>query len=279
MGRSKKGVDYQFVDRPVAVLVDDYPPGFFDPAHSHVRAQLVYAISGVIILSTGDTSYVTPPQRAIWVPAGVVHEVRCRGRVQLRTLYIAKDAAPNLPANCNVIGVSNLLRELILEACRLPVEYSLGGRDERVISLILDEIRSAQHIPLSVPMPSNERLHRICKAILVDPGDHKTLDNWANEAAMGRRTFTRMFRRETGISFATWRQNVRLLDALSRLAEGHSVTETALDVGYSSPSAFTAMFHRAFGVSPTNYLTDAGPATSSDVYSELPALPDRSGSD
>jgi AraC-like DNA-binding protein len=257
MGRSKKGADYQFVDRPVAVLMDDYAPGFLDPPHCHVRAQLVYAISGVIMLATGDTSYVTPPQRAIWVPAGVVHEVRCRGRVQLRTLYVAADAAPDLPVNCNVIGVTSLLRELILEACRLPVEYPLGGRDERVMNLILDEIRSAQRIPLSVPMPSNDRLKRVCNAILADSGGRETLDEWASEAAMGRRTFTRTFRRETGISFATWRQNVRLLDALSRLAEGHSITETALDVGYSSPSAFTAMFHRAFGVAPTQYLTDA----------------------
>lgn len=260
MGRSKKGADYQFIDRPVAVLVDDYPSGFFDPPHSHVRAQLVYAISGVILLSTGDTSYVTPPQRAIWVPAGVTHEVRCRGRVQLRTLYIANDGAPDLPTRCNVIGVTSLLRELILEACRLPVEYALGGRDERIMALILDEIRLAQHIPLSVPMPANDRLKRVCRAILADSGGRKTLDEWASDAAMGRRTFTRTFRRETGISFATWRQNVRLLDALSRLAEGHSITETALDVGYSSPSAFTAMFHRAFGVAPTHYLGGPDPA-------------------
>lgn len=270
MGRSKKGADYQFVDRPVAVLVDDYPPGFLDPPHSHVRAQLVYAISGVIMLGTGDTSYVTPPQRAIWVPAGVVHEVRCRGRVQLRTLYIAGDEAPDLPTTCSVIGVTNLLRELILEACRLPVEYALGGRDERVMALILDEIRSAKRIPLSVPMPSNERLKRVCQTILADSAGHETLDEWARDAAMGRRTFTRTFRRETGISFATWRQNVRLLDALSRLAEGHSITETALDVGYSSPSAFTAMFHRAFGVAPTHYLTDPAPAVPASVSSESP---------
>jgi AraC-like DNA-binding protein len=86
---------------------------------------------------------------------------------------------------------------------------------------------------------------------------------------MGRRTFTRTFRRETGISFATWRQNVRLLDALARLAEGHSITETALDVGYSSPSAFTAMFHRAFGVAPTQYLTGADQPVPAEAGSGL----------
>ncbi len=257
MGRSKKGIDYQLVARPIAVLIDDYPPGFFDPAHSHLRAQLVYATSGITILSTADASYVAPPQRAIWVPAGVRHEVRCRGRVQIRTLYIASDATPDLPTTCQVIEISNLLRELIIEAGNLPIEYELEGRDQRIMLLILDEIRRAPRIPLSVPMPANERLARICKAILADSAQHDALNDWANAAAMGRRTFTRTFRRETGMSFATWRQNVRLMDALSRLATGRSVTATALDVGYSSPSAFTALFRRTFGVPPTHYLMDA----------------------
>lgn len=258
MDRSKRGIDYQFVDRPVGVLMDDYAPGFFDPAHSHVRAQLVYATSGVIILSTNTASYVAPPQRAIWVPAGVKHEVRCRGRVEIRTLYITSDAVPDLPTTCQVLEVSNLLRELILEAGKLPVDYQLEGREERVMSLILDEIHRAPRIPLSVPMPSNERLARVCKAILANSAQHEALNDWANAAAMGRRTFTRTFRQETGMSFATWQQNVRLMDALSRLATGHSVTATALDVGYNSPSAFTAMFRRVFGVSPSHYFVEAG---------------------
>jgi len=259
MGRSTRSIDYQFVPRPVAVLSDDYPSGFVDPLHSHVRAQLMYAISGVTILSTHDASYVAPPQRAVWIPAGVEHEVRCRGRVQIRTLYVSSDAAPDLPMSCQVLEVSNLLRELILAALELPVEYDLEGRAARIMDLILDEIRCAPRIPLHVPMPSNERLAKICKTILADSAQHDDLDDWAAAAAMGRRTFTRSFRRETGMSFATWRQQVRLMDALSRLATGHSVTSTALDVGYNSPSAFTAMFRRTFGVPPTHYLVDPAP--------------------
>ena len=260
MGRSNKSIDYQFVPRPIAVLMDDYPHGFFDPPHSHVRAQFVYATTGVTILSTHDASYVAPPQRAIWIPAGVEHEVRCRGRVQIRTLYVTSDAAPDLPKSCEVFEVSNLLRELILAAVDLPIEYDLEGREARIMGLILDEIRCARRIPLYVPMPANERLARICRTILADPAQHDALDDWANAAAMGRRTFTRSFRRETGMSFAIWRQQVRLMDALARLATGHSVTSTALDVGYNSPSAFTAVFRRTFGVPPTHYLVTDPPA-------------------
>ena len=254
MQRSKRSIDYQYVPRPIAVLTDDYPSGFHDPKHAHVRAQLVYAISGVTILTTDDASYVAPPQRAIWIPPGVEHEVRCRDRVQIRTLYVSPDAAPDLPKTCQVFEVSNLLRELILAAAELPIEYALEGRDARIMALILDEIRVARRIPLYVPMPSNKRLARVCSTILADPAQHDALDVWADAAAMGRRTFTRAFRRETGMSFATWRQHVRLMDALSRIATGHSVTSAALDVGYNSPSAFAAVFRRTFGVSPTHYV-------------------------
>jgi AraC-like DNA-binding protein len=144
---------------------------------------------------------------------------------------------------------------LIVEATRMPIEYDEQGREGRIMRLIIDEIMASEAVPLHVPMPQHPRLARICSAVLADPAQNDALDDWADVAAMGRRTFTRAFRRETGMSFATWRQNVRLIEAMSRLAIGQSVTRVAFDVGYSSPSAFTAMFRRTFGVAPTHYMS------------------------
>ncbi|MGH8187056.1 MAG: AraC family transcriptional regulator, partial [Steroidobacteraceae bacterium] len=171
-------------------------------------------------------------------------------------LYISEEACAALPKECRVIEVSNLLRELILEAARLPVEYDVDGRDGRVMDMILTELASMPQAPLQVPMPRNPRLIRVCMQILRDPAQNDALDDWADASGMGRRTFTRTFRRETNISFATWRQNVRLMEAVSRLAQGASVTEVALTVGYSSSSAFTAMFRRTFGIPPTRYVAE-----------------------
>jgi AraC-like DNA-binding protein len=161
--------------------------------------------------------------------------------------YVEPRARPDLSDTCRVLEVSDLLRELILEATRMPVEYDVNGRDGRVMALILDEIAAAPSVPLHVAMPQDPRLTRVCRAILADPAHADTLDDWARVAGVGRRTFTRMFRRETRMSFAAWRQHVRLMEALSRLATGEAVTAVALDVGYNSPSAFTAMFRKAFG--------------------------------
>jgi AraC-like DNA-binding protein len=256
MARSTKGIDYQDVPRPVAALADDYAPGHVDPPHSHTRGQLIYSTTGVMTVTTEQASFVVPPQRAVWVPGGVMHEAYCRGAVACRTLYVDETAITGLPASARVIEVSDLLRELIVEATHMPVEYDEAGRDGRVMALILDELVRSQAAPLHVPMPQHPRLVRICQAILQDPAQNDVLDDWADAAGMGRRTFTRCFRKETGMSFAAWRQNVRLMEALSRLATGQSVTRVAFDVGYNSPSAFTAMFRRTFGVAPTHYLSE-----------------------
>ena len=253
-GRSTRGIDYQDVPRPVAALSDEYAPGFVDPRHTHKRAQFLYASTGMTQVTTDDASFVVPPQRALWIPGGAAHEVHCRGHVSVRTLYVDPAARPGFATTCRVVEVSALLRALVLEATTLPIEYDVDGREGRIMELILDEICAAASIPLRVPMPQDARLMRICRAILDNPAHTDTLDDWARVAGMGRRTFTRQFRRETDLSFAAWRQHVRLMEAMSRLAMGEPVTAVAFDVGYNSPSAFTAMFRKAFGTAPTRYL-------------------------
>lgn len=259
MERSTHGVDYQHVPRSIGVLVDEIPQNFVDPPHAHERAQLIYASAGVISVMTESASFTIPPQRAVWIPRGMRHEAVTRTPVSLRTLYIDADDG-RLPDSCRVLKVSSLLRELILEASTLPVEYETTGREGRIMELILEEIAqsAARRVAaLQIPMPADPRLLRVCRAVMSEPSQDDDLDEWADSAGMGRRTFTRAFRRECGMSFNSWRQQVRLADALSRLSLGQSVTSVAFDVGYNSPSAFTAMFQRMFGVAPSHYFDDA----------------------
>lgn len=252
--QSNRGVDYQNLTRPAGGLEDTYGPGFIDPRHTHKRAQLLIANTGILTVTTDAASFVVPPQRAAWIPAGVPHEVQCRSRVSVQAIYIDPAARLGLPKKCGVIEVSGLLRELAAEVIRLPIDADLKDRDQLVMDLILDEILAAPSIRLDVPMPQDPRLVRVCRSILGDPAHDDTLDDWAKTIGMGRRTFTRVFRKETHMSFADWRQHVRLMEAVSRLANGEPVLTVALDVGYNSPSAFTAMFRRVFGVAPRGYL-------------------------
>lgn len=237
---------------PVCGLTDEYPAGFIDPVHAHDRIQVLYACSGVMSVVTPTTSFVVPPQRAVWLPAGMPHEVSCRGAVSLRTLYVDPARYAQAPA-CRVIEVSEFLRALILKVVSFGQDYDMDGQAGRIVEVLLDEIDAMPIAPYGATMPLDPRLLRVCAAILANPADNRDVDELAHIAGMARRTFTRAFKRETGMGLAVWRQQVRLMEALSLMAAGRPVTTIAFDVGYDSPSAFTAMFRRAYGVPPSMY--------------------------
>jgi AraC-like DNA-binding protein len=241
------------------IIVDHDPaPRVIVPAHSHPRAQLAYAVAGMFSLHTPDGVWLVPPNRAVWIPGGVEHEMRGRGQaVSNRSLYIQPEAAPNLPVSCRVIGVSPLLRQLMLEAQQIPLLYDEAGRDGRIMRLILDEIGAAPELPLRVPMPADPRLLRICASLLEHPGADGDLTHWARVGALSPRTLTRLFRQQTGMTFASWRQHVRLMEAMARLAHGATISAVAHDLGYGCQSAFTAMFRRVMGKPPRAYLGKA----------------------
>ena len=245
--------DYQDTPRPVSVMAKDNPDNYTTGWHRHKRAQLVFASSGVMVVKTRLGTWVIPPQRAVWVPGGVEHETRTIGSVAMRTVYVAPTAARNLPLECCVVNVSELLRALILRAAELPLAYERNGPDGRVMQMILDEIRLLKALPLHLPIPAHQRLGHLCSMILRNPQRADTLEDMATQVGMSKRTAERLFTRETRMTFIRWRQQARLLTALTHLAAGHSVKHAAFKAGYISQSAFTSMFKRAFSTTPHRY--------------------------
>lgn len=244
----------QDIPRPIAATATDYPPGHRIDWHHHPRAQLIYGIEGVMMVTTQQGVWVIPPARAVWVPAGIEHRVETAGRVRMRSLFVAADAARAMPAECCVVTVPPLLHALILEAVSVPKLYDEAGPDGRLMGVILDRLARLEPTPLYLPMPADPRLRRVADALQANPGARAGLEAWARTAGASARTLARLFRRETGLTFSSWRQQARLLKALEWLAEGRPVTAIAFDLGYESPSAFTAMFRRALGRPPGRYL-------------------------
>lgn len=244
----------QQLERPVGAMAATYPPESTSTRHAHRRGQFFLQTVGVTSLMTDDGSFVVPPGHGFWIPAWVVHQSRAWGDVEIQTIYVDPDLVPAYPRRCRLMRATPLLEALMDEAVRMPACYDEGGRDGQVISLLLGEIGRMPEVSLHVPLPQDPRLARICEAVLADSTSDLTLDDWADRGGLSRRTLTRLFRRETGQSFSAWRQRVRLLEALARLGAGEAVTSVALDVGYDSPSAFTAMFKRELGAAPRRYL-------------------------
>ena len=224
-----------------------------DP-HHHRRGQLISGATGVIVLSTSEGTWVMPPQRGMWIPPATEHEVRMVGAVSLQSLYLEPDAVPDMPSHCQVVGISPFMRSLITEALSLPLEYELKGRGGALMQLIQFEMQQLPVLPLSLHFPAHSPLSARCRKFVQQPSIHQTIDEWPEALGMSRRAFTRLFRRETGMSFVAWRQQACLLCALPRLAAGEPVTTVAIDLGYENPAAFTLMFRRAFGSPPLAYL-------------------------
>ena len=244
------------LDVPVVAAATEYAHGHRIAPHYHQKAQLLFAIAGTMTVATERGIWVVPPNRAVFVPAGMVHEVTATGRLSMRSLFIRPDAVASLPDDCSVVAVPPLLRELILHALTLPPDYPHDGPEARLVAVLLDQLRMLQITPLHLPIPADRRLRRIADALTADPADSRGLGEWSREVGASSRTLARLFIAETGLSFREWRQQVRLLSALTRLAEKQPVTTVALDLGYDSPSAFVAMFRRALGRTPGRYFAD-----------------------
>jgi AraC-like DNA-binding protein len=185
-----------------------------------------------------------PPQRAVWMPPTVAHRLTTKGVVQLRSLYIQPDAAARMPETCEVLEVTPLLRELIVRATELPLEYDVRGPAGRIMRLLLDELAALPRLPYNLPMPKTAPLAPICSRLMETPNEPATLEDLAARHGTTARTLARHFRRQTGMSFAEWRRRARLLRALGW-------------IGYDSPSAFSAMFRRELGVPPSHFRSEA----------------------
>jgi AraC-like DNA-binding protein len=243
--------------RPIVASGNDYPDGHIVPPHRHRRGQFISSATGTLVVSTPHGAWVMPPQRGMWIPPDTIHDVRAIGAVSLQSLFIEPAATEGLPTRCQVLGISPFVRSLISEALDLPLLYDLEGRGGALMTLIQYEVRQLPTLPLSLPLPRRPDLAERCRAFLREPTAHDSIERWCAALGMSRRSFTRQFRQETGLSFMAWRQQACLVSALPRLAAGESITDVAMALGYDNPSAFTAMFKRLLGVSPRGYLSRA----------------------
>lgn len=238
------------LSRAVVTRCTAYEPGHHIRPHWHSRAQFVFAVEGTMRVRTARRVWIVPPSRALWVPAYTVHEIQTYGTVRMHSLYVNESAAAGMPSTCVVLGVTPLLRELVVRAVELPAGYDEDGDEGLLMRLLMAEIRRLKPCALDLPLPESPDLLRLCERVLADFSAHRCCDSDAREMRVSPRTLYRRFLRETGVTFARWKQQARLLESIRRLAQGAPVTAVAIDLGYESPGAFSTMFRRALGVPP-----------------------------
>lgn len=248
--RQAEILPFETAQRPIVGFSRDYPSGLATGFHNHPRAQLLYAISGVMRVETFETSYLVPPTAALLLPSGVDHAVRMDGHVAMRELFLREEAAERIKARSGVIVVSALLRELIVAVCAEPLEWEPHGRGYHLAELVIDEVLTSKPLPLSLQLPRDQRLRRVVAALRERPHDKRGIEDWAEVGNASSRTLARLFRAETGLSFRQWRQQARLTEALSALTVGAVPTKAAEIAGYDSVPAFGVAFREFFGITP-----------------------------
>jgi len=226
--------------------------------HQHDWGQLVFSTSGAVRVSTEQSTFIVPPSRAVWIPRGVVHAVTAIEQAELRTLYLWS-ALLSEPAwaECRVLEVAPLLRELVSQLATEPDATVDQRREALITELILDELRRAKPLSLGIALPRDARLRKLCQAMLDAPERQQSLEAWAAEAGASPRTVSRLFREELGTSFAQWRSQVLLAHALTLAARARPMAHIAAELGYANASAFSAMVRRTVGMPPSRFFAAA----------------------
>jgi AraC-like DNA-binding protein/quercetin dioxygenase-like cupin family protein len=237
-------------DAAVSALSWEYAAGTQVPEHAHGSDQLIYAIAGMMEVSSGENVWVIPPDFALWIPNETPHRIRMEGAVKMRTLYFRPGVVGRGPAGGAVVYVSPLLRELIIEAVGLEKLRMANAYECAIRDVLAHHLEQAVPAPTYVTMPRDARARSVAQAILASPAEAVTLAELCDDAGVSVRTVQRIFRSEVGIDLDSWRRQARLTKAMQLLIAGASVKEVSFSVGYGQPSAFVQAFRRLFGATP-----------------------------
>ncbi|WP_114285884.1 AraC family transcriptional regulator [Candidatus Halocynthiibacter alkanivorans] len=234
----------------VVGLASTYDAGTLIASHSHTAHQIVHAISGTMRVTVQNKVWFVPPARALWIPAKTMHAIQCVGPVEMRTAYLSK-ACPSAHPDVLVVSVSSLMREILIR---------LTERDGTALKLLLAdvlllEMRQSIREPFSLPIPSDPRIARLALHLQNTPADGTPLNVWAKRLGFSERNLIRQIRTQTGMTFRELRRLTRIMIALDKLSAGQSVTTTAFDVGFETPSAFIHAFKSLTGKTPRQFMS------------------------
>jgi AraC-type DNA-binding domain-containing proteins len=257
IGKTPINIDLGFVvdaDKPVLPLALDVFDTQCAEMHKHPRAQLIYSCKGVMKVLVKDSIWLVSPNQAIWVPSMMDHQVFFLKENHIRNLYFDPSVASGLPQGCFTFNVSPFLRELILKIVTHDEIDSKNSPASRLIMVLLDELTTIAPAKCFLPTSNEPHIRKVIDILANHPGDKRDLTDFAEIACISPRTLVRLFTREVGMSFGSWRKQVRLMAAIEMLTKGIAVSQVSMELGYNSSSAFAEMFRKEFGTSPGRYL-------------------------
>lgn len=221
--------------------------------HTHDFGQLISASSGSMFVGMPGRVLLLSPAMVLWIPPGVEHWMRYGSNNEMHYVDLPQDEAEKIGAVCRIMAMTPLLSALISGTMPENGTARANDHNDALHDLLRHELVAAPDVPLSITMPQDHRIRRFAEAALDDPGAVESVDSWLAEAPASRKTIERLFATETGMPPSRWLRHARILHAISRLAAGEKVGSVAFDMGYASSSAFSYMFRRTLGRSPSDF--------------------------
>ncbi|WP_420037526.1 helix-turn-helix domain-containing protein [Streptomyces sp. cg28] len=214
--------------------------------HSHPVHELVWVRGGTLTSRVEDRVFTVSEGHGLWMPAGVAHGGRATAGAKFHDAFFAPDHTPFAFGEPTAIAMTPLLESLLTHLSRTDLDTAARARAE---SVVFDVLQPSER-QFTLHLPNDTRIDAIAEALLDDPGDNRSLEDWAQALGISDRTVTRAFRHATGLSFAQWRQMLRAHRALTLLSEGFDVMTVSEVLGYAQPSSFIAAFRRIMGTTP-----------------------------
>ncbi|MEN8411949.1 helix-turn-helix transcriptional regulator (plasmid) [Acinetobacter soli] len=224
------------------------------PFHQHVHGQLIMSLKGAITCETPNSVWIVPPKCGVWIPSQLPHSIRTTTNTKACYLFIDPKFG-EMSERCCTIKLTSLVQELILHLASVSSSYAVDSANWRKAVVLVEELSVMPIEELYLPTSDEPHINLLTKLISDHPDDRRTLSEWASTLAVSERTLMRIFRKETGLSFRQWRQQLHLIIAIRQLSEGNSVQRVANNLGYDSVNAFITMFKKLVGMPPTKYFS------------------------
>ena len=234
------------------------PGGGSFPAERHPWGQFVYCVAGVIELTVTRHRYAAPPDFGVWLPPQTDHLAWAGDRSVYLVLDVDHSLCSRLPGAATIIAVGPIAKAILLDLDRRGLDVPRTAEDSRLMRVLVDQLSGGASLDQFLPLSDDRALRRVLDELCEHPEDNRSLLEWAAHVHTTDRTLARRCQRDLGMSFAKWRQRLRLTRAMTMLSQGLPVQSIAKALGYSTTSAFIVMFQGAIGVTPSVFREGAG---------------------
>ena len=235
------------------------PTGIVQPAHAANETRLVYLHKGLLVVEDERGFWSASFGQVAWFPPHFHYSVQEFGQSSGIVASLAQALCAGLPEVPCVLNFTELVPVILERAVTWQeggidgVFQPLAARQERLLLVLLDELHAASQQKGRLVLPKSKPLNEMAREILASPVRRKSIEEWAQRMNISSRSISRHFSRETGMSFAQWRQCASLMAARQWLAQGESVRHVARRVGYENVSAFIASFRKLYGPTPSHF--------------------------